>query len=116
MGAQTQGSARRATVAGLCDTIPLGLADLAGLSDAIPVGIGRSGWAEGSSPQEPSGALKARLILIRDEAGRWPAMAKRAMNPGRCPTVVELRQKGSVARPSGEERDWSLDISGRALS
>ena len=36
---RTQGSARRATL-GLCDTIPLGLADLAGLSDVIPVGIG----------------------------------------------------------------------------
>ena len=30
----------RGALAGLCDTIPLGLADLAGLSDVIPVGIG----------------------------------------------------------------------------
>ena len=76
--------------------------------------ITAQGNALGSWSQKPSGALKARLILIRNEAGRWPATEKRAMNPGRCPTVVELRQKGSVARPSGEERDWSLDISGSA--
>ncbi|MCX6917096.1 MAG: hypothetical protein NT167_29335, partial [Verrucomicrobia bacterium] len=46
------------------------------------------GNALGSWPQKPSGALKARLILARHEAGRWPATAKRAMNPGRCPGLV----------------------------
>ena len=50
--------------------------------------IPAQGNALGSSPQKPSGALKARLILAWHEAGRWPATAKRAMNPGRCPGLV----------------------------
>ena len=50
--------------------------------------IPAQGNALGSWPQRPSGALKARLILAWHEAGRWPAAAKRAMNPGRCPGLL----------------------------
>ena len=38
--------------------------------------IPAQGNALGSWPKEPSGALKARLILAWHEAGRWPATAK----------------------------------------
>ena len=62
--------------------------------DQVPIETPRAsfipaqGNALGSWPQKPSGALKARLILAWHEAGRWPATAKRAMNPGRCPGLV----------------------------
>ena len=61
--------------------------------------IPAQGNALGSSPQKPSGALKARLILAWHEAGRWPATAKRAMNPGRC-QAARLKASARV--------DWQI--------
>jgi len=56
--------------------------------DAKGVAHTSPGKRPGFMPPKPSGALKARLILAWHEAGRWPATAKRAMTPGRCPGLV----------------------------
>ena len=106
VGAQTQGSARRATL-GLCDTIPLGLADLAGLSDAIPVGIGcfpvrrmpkHQALSSLGGGEGEAAASRAGPTLIQQQWGvalGWyaPRLWRSGwilggLNPGRCPGLV----------------------------
>jgi hypothetical protein len=68
--------------------------------------IPAQGNALGSRSQKPSGALKARLILTRDEAGRWPATAKTGDEPRALPwagmkQAVGLNAKASTFTPEG---------------